>query len=209
MITFRSDIHKLWNTGHFALKPVDISTDMRTLIVEFYWQARKEKEMPIRMHLTELPWSTEGATDFNIKPNNDFEQRDSASSQRKPLRSGDKLTLTTSDPESMPLPSMKILELQWFLTRIVGMAGAGEDDEDEEYHVDCPSDPEGVGLPEFDDTLSNPGLQDSISQSDISSTQPTPARAALPTYPRSPASTFHKHQDAETGTKIKGADEVD
>ncbi|KIX09361.1 uncharacterized protein Z518_00440 [Rhinocladiella mackenziei CBS 650.93] len=53
--------------------------------------------------------------------------------------SGEILTLTTKDPENLPLPSLELLEMKWFLQRLVGMSGAArypildfDDDESED-----------------------------------------------------------------------------
>lgn len=40
------------------------------------------------------------------------------------IASGDVFTVTTSDPETMPLPSWALLETQWFLRQVAGMSGA-------------------------------------------------------------------------------------
>jgi hypothetical protein len=40
--------------------------------------------------------------------------------------SGDVFTLTTHDPERLPLPSWPLLEMQWHLQRIAAMSGAAE-----------------------------------------------------------------------------------
>jgi hypothetical protein len=42
------------------------------------------------------------------------------------IRSGDTFTLTTDDPESRPLPSLELLDMQWVLQRLVAMCGAAE-----------------------------------------------------------------------------------
>ena len=46
----------------------------------------------------------------------------------------------------MPLPSFMLLELQWFLTRIVGIAGAGSSDEED--LEDSDSDVSNLRLPD-------------------------------------------------------------
>jgi hypothetical protein len=43
------------------------------------------------------------------------------------LRSGDTLTLITDDPVNKPLPSFKLLHMQWILQRITAMSGAAID----------------------------------------------------------------------------------
>jgi hypothetical protein len=47
-----------------------------------------------------------------------------------PVTSGDIFELKIDNPEIRPLPSFQILEMQWFLQRVLGMAGAAEVDED-------------------------------------------------------------------------------
>ena len=42
----------------------------------------------------------------------------------KPLQSGDVITVTTDDPELLPLPSFEILHLQWILHRMRALAAA-------------------------------------------------------------------------------------
>jgi hypothetical protein len=42
------------------------------------------------------------------------------------IHSGDTFTLTTDDPESHPLPSLELLDMQWVLQRLVAMCGAAE-----------------------------------------------------------------------------------
>jgi len=43
------------------------------------------------------------------------------------LRSEDTFTLTTDDPVNKPLPSFKLLHMQWILQRITAMSGAAID----------------------------------------------------------------------------------
>ncbi|KAL4903821.1 hypothetical protein BDW74DRAFT_179410 [Aspergillus multicolor] len=40
--------------------------------------------------------------------------------------SGDIITMTTAGPEEYPLPSLELLQMQWFLIRVLGMSGAAE-----------------------------------------------------------------------------------
>jgi len=42
----------------------------------------------------------------------------------KAIKSGQIFELNTTDPINKPLPSFKLLELQWALARVIGMAGA-------------------------------------------------------------------------------------
>ena len=44
--------------------------------------------------------------------------------QRREIESGEIFELTTNNPETHPLPSWELLEMQWFLQRVVAMSGA-------------------------------------------------------------------------------------
>jgi hypothetical protein len=81
------------------------------------------------------------------------------------IKSGDFFELKTDDAIERPLPSFKLLEMQWFLTRVVGMAGAavpydedwgGEDSDDAAVLYEA-----GWGDEVSDDEISNPGLEES------------------------------------------------
>ena len=55
------------------------------------------------------------------------------------MTTGDRFTMTTTDPERMPLPSVELLDLQFYLQRIASMSAAGginkldfEDDREEQ-----------------------------------------------------------------------------
>jgi hypothetical protein len=142
-ITLSKDAHEAWNKGAFALKP--ISEDGATLTVQFFWQKRQTDARP-PMSLTTIPHSTENLDAFD----KDF----ILTRQRQYIRSGNIFELNTNDPVRMPLPSFALLELQWFLTRIVGMAGAGSSDEE------APEDSDG--------DVSNLGLADAGEESLLS-----------------------------------------
>lgn len=65
------------------------------------------------------------------------------------IQSGDFFDLHTDNPETLPLPSFQLLELQWFLQRVQGMAGAA--DVDLSFLSDSGSEySDGEGVPGFD-----------------------------------------------------------
>jgi hypothetical protein len=121
LITLSRDVHDSWNRGAFALKPISISDDNTTLKVQFFWQ-KKQKDTQAAMSLLTTPFSTkdlnqnEGAFDTGIVRL--FNCRDER------IQSGDFFELKTDDVIARPLPSFKLLEMQWFLTRVIGMAAA-------------------------------------------------------------------------------------
>ncbi|KAJ1712711.1 hypothetical protein NYO67_5116 [Aspergillus flavus] len=57
--------------------------------------------------------------------------KDSEEPELEAIASGDVLTVTTSDPETMPLPGWALLEMQWYLRRVAGMSGATEEVEED------------------------------------------------------------------------------
>lgn len=125
LITLSPHAHFLWARGAFALKP--ISHDTTSLKLQFFWQ-KKQQEAPRAMNLTTTPFSTEGLTqnadvlDHAARLYKEGGEGEAA----LPLRSGDSFTLRIDDPERKPLPSFQLLELQWFLQRVMGMAGTAD-----------------------------------------------------------------------------------
>ncbi|KAH7317338.1 hypothetical protein BKA65DRAFT_483571 [Rhexocercosporidium sp. MPI-PUGE-AT-0058] len=126
MITISADAHKLWNKGAFALKPISVSEDNTTLTIQFFWQAKHALVMPI-VNLTTIPMSTR-----NLDSNDGAYLYHQSDDRR--IKSGDLFELITDDPEARPLPSMALLEMQWFLQRVIGIAGAADELEDNDYH---------------------------------------------------------------------------
>jgi hypothetical protein len=121
LITLSKVAHIQWNRGAFALKPISVDDNNTTLKVQFFWQ-KKQNDTQATMSLLTTPFSTkdldrnEGAFDYgNTMLYNNRGER---------IKSGDFIELKTDDAAERPLPSFMLLELQWFLTRVVGMAGA-------------------------------------------------------------------------------------
>jgi HNH endonuclease len=120
LITLSVDVHRMWCRGAFALKPVSKSDDKKILEVQFFWQRRQSE--PQTISLTTTPFSTDGL-DHGDNKTSIFRQDNG---QR--IKSGDYFTIKTDDPDQKPLPSFQLLELQWFLQRIQGMAGPADVD---------------------------------------------------------------------------------
>jgi hypothetical protein len=141
LITLSLNAHIPWNLGAFALKPISVYNDNTILKVQFFWQ-KKQKDTQSPMNLLTTPFSTkdldhnEGAFDYGITE---------LYCGGKRIKSGDFFELKTDDAIARPLPSFQILEMQWFLQRVIGMAGA--------YKLDWLDE-------DFDDDISNFGLED-------------------------------------------------
>ncbi|PYH67557.1 HNH endonuclease signature motif containing protein [Aspergillus vadensis CBS 113365] len=121
--------HKLWKKARFALKPLSLSEDRRSLQVQFYWlpvynyRSRiPATEVPRRMSRKLSGTTVDGKETmlFNIATN-------------KKLCSGDILTFKTNDPNSHPLPSMELLDMQWVLNRVLALSGATYATDEELY----------------------------------------------------------------------------
>ena len=146
LITLSGDTHNKWNRGAFALKPISMNEDKTTLKVQFFWQ--KKQNTQETMSLLTTPFSTadldqnEGA--WEDGPVIIFNQ------DGRKIKSGDIFELTTDDAIVRPLPSFQLLELQWFLTRVVGMAGAGFPESDW-YNVDSDGEISNLGLDNVED----------------------------------------------------------
>ncbi|KAK1149605.1 hypothetical protein N8T08_005154 [Aspergillus melleus] len=129
MMTLNKTVHALWGKARFAFRP--IQSTATELKMELHWLPGPEKN---KINLCEKPKDGRPAASLLNCRLWDCENFDM-------IVSGHLITLTTSDPEKMPLPSFAILELQWFLTRVATMSGAADfvepDDEndDELYGV--------------------------------------------------------------------------
>jgi hypothetical protein len=131
LITLSPGAHRCWNRGAFALKPISIYDNNTTLKVQFFWQ-KKQKDTQATMSLLTTPFSTEDL-DHNEGAVDTGELVLFDCRTKIPLKSGDFFELKTNDSIERPLPSFKLLEMQWFLQRVVGMAGAAGPYDDEDW----------------------------------------------------------------------------
>ena len=133
--------HGLWGKARFALQPVELSVDRKALTVRFFWIPVSKYMKTMDLKATPFLPSNLGHTGKRIKL---FDCE-----SEKPICSGDIITMKTSDPDEYPLPSFALLEMQWFLTRALGLSGAAdvdpadwdsdfEDEEEEEELVARP-----------------------------------------------------------------------
>ena len=131
LITLTSTVHKLWESSRFALKSLDLSPDMKTLRVQFFW-------LPVNsfvkdsqyVAMTDYPsWTNHhDASPLNCKLFNCLTE--------KKICSGDTITIRTEDPVTHPLPSWDLLDMQWVLHKVVALSGAAEASEEDLYSDD-------------------------------------------------------------------------
>ncbi|PSS21866.1 hypothetical protein M430DRAFT_17439 [Amorphotheca resinae ATCC 22711] len=126
LITLSKDTHSAWNKGNFALKPLSVSGNKTCLKVQFFWQTKCKQTWPL-MSLLTTPASTK-----DLCRGDDNVQLPKITGERKldAIETGDIFEIKTDDPQARPLPSFALLEMQWHLQRIAGMAGAADVDED-------------------------------------------------------------------------------
>jgi hypothetical protein len=111
------DAHGCWAKGYFALKPIQLSDDKKCLEVEFHWMPQYRYSSNV--DILTPPKSSEGLDGrpdimlFHIPT-------------KRPICSGDKISLKTDDPEMLPLPHFALLEMQWILQRVAAMSAAAE-----------------------------------------------------------------------------------
>lgn len=171
MVTLCRNAHDFRNKGLFALKPISVSDDNTTLTIQFFWQAKHE-QIKSAMNLLTLPPSTRDL---------DHSGNSYLSNYRLPgdprIKSGDLFVIKTDNPEARPLPSAALLEIQWFLQRVAGMAGAADVEEDIEepddwYSERTPWMPGTTGLKEEPSDLDDARSDNTVSTTpDISPTK--------------------------------------
>jgi len=122
LISLDGTAHVLWTRGLFALKPLELSSDHKQLTVQFFWQVPGKYDIESQIDLLTEPISSKGLD--HLENGCYLVRRDRDSTLFHCISSGELFTLTTKDPEKLPLPSMDLLEMQWFLQRLVGMSGA-------------------------------------------------------------------------------------
>ncbi|KAJ5113178.1 hypothetical protein N7456_001712 [Penicillium angulare] len=127
LMTLETQTRDYWDRALIAFRPISENPEKTRIDIQFHWIAINQDTLPKRtadVPLDGLPFPdmsqrfcNERATGRNI-----WQQEDDTI-----IRSGHIFIVTTDDPVRKPLPSFELLELQWHLTRIAVMQGAGED----------------------------------------------------------------------------------
>ncbi|KAK2745455.1 hypothetical protein FQN55_006149 [Onygenales sp. PD_40] len=127
LLCFSPDAHRLHGRARFALhlESFEGETNWQSMNLSFHWLKAGQKGNIILTQtpslLAEKPVNY-GLTNYEIKHD---------------LISGDPICLESTDPETMPLPHARLMELQWLLSRVAALSGAadflelsGDDDDD-------------------------------------------------------------------------------
>lgn len=94
-------VHDLWGSARLAFEPVKMSEEKTSLTMRFWWLPRRAYSKEMDMCVAPSLPSDLKASPYNAKLwNCDTDQ---------PIYSGQLVTMTTRDPEAMPLPSFDLL----------------------------------------------------------------------------------------------------
>lgn len=121
LITLCANAHMYWNKGNFALKHIRGGSYQGTneMELELEWQAgHPELDRKVRI---------DQATQHKYIQRSEFGGLTKWAT-RTELLSGYRVNLTTSDPDRYPLPDERLIELQWFLSRVLKMSAVAEED---------------------------------------------------------------------------------
>lgn len=125
MIALDSEVQKYWNDDLCAFRPVYLSNNKKYMLISFHWLPLPERgEVEYCDKLFDpyddhpYPNQKQGCIDT---PGAGIYLHDVKSRER--IRSGTNFWMSTSDPETRPLPSMELLEIQWYLRRLSRFKG--------------------------------------------------------------------------------------
>jgi hypothetical protein len=111
----------MWNRGLFALKPLGMTDDRTELTVQFFWQVGRNFKLESRIDLLTEPVSSQG---LNLVGDGCWLTCLGTDGSSSRITSGQTFTFSTTDPERLPLPSLAVLEMQWYLQRLFALSGA-------------------------------------------------------------------------------------
>lgn len=176
LICLRPDLQRAWAQGRFALRPVNVSDDMKTMNLEFHWMPRYSHTYDSSVPIVQQPLSTRNMD----RVEESFIFRESG----ERVISGSIFTITTPDPVRLPLPSFDLLEMAWHLSRIVSMSASGlPDNLDLRFEGDDDDDIKPMAVPDHvmdwiipPQTPSSKASSVDDRESSITSTNPSPVK---------------------------------
>jgi hypothetical protein len=140
LLSLNNFAHRRWTMGHFAFEPIPRKPEdeNRKQSMIFHWLPTIKFSGTITSEIH--PEHEEGPADSsNIAFLGDRLYR--ADGER--ICSGQRIDMTTTDPERLPLPSYELLRLQWDMQRLLHLSGGAEplelsddsDDDDDGYSL--------------------------------------------------------------------------
>ncbi|KAH8805662.1 hypothetical protein F5884DRAFT_755225 [Xylogone sp. PMI_703] len=117
LISMSPNAHAYWGRAYFALKPIKVSDDKKSMTVQFFWL--QKSQVPKLVTLGEVPQTVATTNTVNKVKLHHYDTNE-------PLHSGEMITITTDDPVKTPLPSRDLLDMQWTLHRLTALCGGAE-----------------------------------------------------------------------------------
>lgn len=130
-------LHRCHANGRFALQPIKMSEDEKQLTLRFYWLPRKST-LPATNSIQDRPHIADNIAELprHLKVFNVITERK--------ICSGDEIVLETPDPENLPLPDIRLLDMQWVLQRLMALSGGAEAEDYDLNDDDERVDPVGI-----------------------------------------------------------------
>ncbi|KKZ60914.1 hypothetical protein EMCG_00675 [[Emmonsia] crescens] len=119
LMCFSPTLHRCHASGRFALQPIKMSEDEKQLTLRFYWLPRKSS-LPAMNSIQDRPHIADNIAELprDLKVFNVITERK--------ICSGDEIVLETPDPKNLPLPDIRLLDMQWVLQRLMALSGGAE-----------------------------------------------------------------------------------
>ncbi|KAJ9640455.1 hypothetical protein H2199_005994 [Coniosporium tulheliwenetii] len=125
LVTLELSNRNRWHKAHFALKPLSVSQDRKSLKVQLFWQADYDENEPVPADLK--PRSSKGANEFVTRYGAPSWIYEPGSTLTKRVESGYEFDITTADPVEMPLPNFNLMQLAFLMARVVALRGDVDD----------------------------------------------------------------------------------
>ena len=197
LISLNPLAHKYHERAYFALEPKEISNDKKRLTVKFFWLPQKLQHSS-KVDILRTPLIPEDLDGRHLRAGLWNLHTD------KRICSGDEICLETNDPERLPLPDWRILEMQWILHRVTVLSGAAEPRDDFGEDADDDWDMALEGLEAEDEwSAYTPSPEKSPLPPAKSSPPSSPLSSSPPCHPFLPSAT----KEVEFGTAITTVDE--
>jgi hypothetical protein len=144
LLSLNNFAHRRWAIGHFAFEPIPRNPDDqdRKQSIIFHW-------LPTIKHSGKITAETHPEHEESPADRTADSSSRASMSERiyradgKRILSGERIELTTNDPQRLPLPSYGLLRLQWDMQRLLHLSAGAEplelsddsDDDDDGYDL--------------------------------------------------------------------------
>ncbi|KAJ6155551.1 hypothetical protein N7470_006117 [Penicillium chermesinum] len=121
LICLNTELALAWELGVAAFRPLLISNERSKLVIEFHWLAVEDVNsgdfLDAETDMRKVPTPTKGLSSYE-----GLCARHRYSKGRALIKTGDRFYLTTDDPVLRPLPSFDLLELSFYMRRLIALS---------------------------------------------------------------------------------------